>query len=576
MGWMIGLFGNFSNKEIKKIKSIYPSPLHSFQTNKIFIASGGIPETCLTQKANDNSSIRIVCGIGIKYENNESSLMDKSDWNSELEKKDFSQFNLNGHFAIARLSENQLELFTDQLGVRNIYLTKLNDCIAFSTRLDWISKLDENISIDWEEFGARWLLVNQLSGKSILKSVERMSQGSKAIFKTDPVSVKISNSAWHPDFVQTTENKNLDTILKDFTLCGVNTTRKLSLALSGGLDSRILLALLLSSNSRNYCLHSINNPNDPDRKIAARISEELNVEHFFWEQFIPSVDKSVSMINEFIGQTMLAVPASALLNTQFYSLLYNQNKIVIDGSWGEIARRRLFVSLQLKGCKAIYENDYAKLIPLLLSRRPEFFNKEYLQVMNDSLENHIENFCKAMPSVSDFGIGNWLDLFALRTRLPNSSAPEQARSDSEFINYMPFIQPTFLKKIFETQVKERNNNKIFYKIINDSYPALSRFPLVKDGVIYPFWLKTIPAAFLTKLKQKFGFVYKDTLVIRFLETLSEYIQDTFNSTETSSCDYYDHNKVKKILNEFYQKKDYNFAGHVNWLLSFETWRRTIN
>ena len=88
----------------------------------------------------------------------------------------------------------------------------------------------------------------------------------------------------------------------------------------------------------------------------------------------------------------------------------------------------------------------------------------------------------------NIGIDNWIDLFALRTRLPNASAPEQARSDSEFINYMPFIQPAFLKRVFETPVPERKNSKIFHEIIDDNSPMLKHFPLVKDGVIYPFRL----------------------------------------------------------------------------------------
>jgi hypothetical protein len=322
-------------------------------------------------------------------------------------------------------------------------------------------------------------------------------------------------------------------------------------------------------------LHSLNKPDDPDRIIAESISKQLNVEHFLWEQSISSPDKSISLMTDFVGQTMLSVPVSAFLSTRFYSSLYKQNKIVIDGSYGEIARRRLFVNLLLRGKKSIYNKDYAKIIPLLKNNRPGFFAKDYLNIMQKGLQKHVENFCNEMPSVEDFGINNWIDLFALRTRLPNSSAPEQARSDSELINFMPFIQPLFLKAVFNTPVKERRNNKIFYEIINDLSPSLTHFPLVKDGVTYPFSFKIVPAAIWTKLKRKIGLAYTSNLTIQFIESLSEYIQDLVNSTDVRSSGFYNYNQIREMTDGFYKKKNHSLASDVDWWLSFETWRRTI-
>jgi len=575
LGWILGILGSCSDHKLQKLKSIHPTSLHSFISDKIYIAAGGIPETCLSSKSTDSSPGWLACGVGIKYENGNASLMKENDWNSELTKKDFSQYNLNGHFAAVRWNDNKLELFTDQLGVRNIYLTKLNDCIVFSTRLDWISKLNRNISVDWEELGARWFLVNQLSDKSILKNVERINQGGKAVFNLSPFSVEVINKPWHPDFVPSHNDKDLKSTLSDFTLCGLKSNRKLSLALSGGLDSRVLLAILMSSQSNSWSLHSLNCREDPDRKIAEQISKKLSIDHFFWEYSLAPIDKIINPLKDFIGQTMLTVPASAFLNVQFYPMLYNQNKIVIDGSWGEIARRRLFVGLKLRGGKAIYNNDYTGLIPFLQSGRPTFFANDYYHFMQGTLEKHIENFCISMPSPKDFGIDNWIDLFALRTRLPNASAPEQARSDSEFINYMPFIQPDFLKKVFETPVLERKNSKIFHKIIDDNSPKLKHFPLVKDGIIYPFRLRTIPASIYMKIKRKLGFVYHDKMVENFLNHLSDFIQDTIRSTDVRSSGFYDYKRITEITDGYFLKKDMNYARDLNWWLSFEIWRKTV-
>ena len=576
MGWILGTFGNFSNKVLQNLKSIHSQPLHFFTSDKIYIAAGGIPETCRCSTQKDNSSGWVACGVGIKYENGIASLMNNDDWNRELSKKDFSQFHLNGHFAAAKWDKNKLELFTDQLGMRNIYVTKLDDCFAFSTRLDWILKLNKNISIEWEELGARWFLVNQLSDKSILKNVERINQGGKAVISLNHLSVQVINKPWHPDLVQTQKDKDLVSTLTDFTFCGLNGERKLSLGLSGGFDSRTLLALLLSSKSTNWSLHSFNSRKDPDRNIAEKISKKLNIKHFFWEYNLPPVDTILTQLKDFLGQTMLSVPASAFLNTQFYPLFYNQNKIVIDGANGEITRRRFFVGLQLRGEKTIYNKEYAELLPLLQNRRPTLFSNDYLSLLKKDLKKHIIDFCLTMPPAKEMGIDNWIDLFTIRTRLPNSSAPEQARSDSELINYMPFIQPAFLKKVFETPASERKNSKIFHKIINDISPVLKHFPLVKDGVIYPYRFGTVPASVYMMIKRKLGFVYHDNMVENFLKHLSDFIQDTVHSSEVKSSGIYDYRRLVDITDSYYHKGNTDYTHDINWWLSFEIWRQTVH
>ncbi|MDO8550076.1 MAG: asparagine synthase-related protein, partial [Ignavibacteria bacterium] len=493
----------------------------------------------------------------------------------ELTNQTFSQYILNGHFAAARWNKNKLELFTDQLGIRNIYLTNLNDCIAFSTRLDWLSKLNKKITIDWEEVGACWFLLNQISQKSILKNVERMSQRGKALINLNPLSYQIKNQPWHPNLIPSlSEDKDFISILRDFTLCGLNNDKKISLALSGGLDSRILLALLISSKSKNWFLHSINFPDHPDTKAAKVIAKELNVEHFFWEPLIPPADKIISLLTEYVGETILTTPASKFLLLQFYSTLYNQNKIVIDGGYGEIARRRYLNSLLFKGRNAIYNSKYGKIISLLKYSRSNIFKDDYVQLMQVRMQKQMDEIFHTMPMVKSFGVENWLDLFAIRTRLVHFSV-EQSRSDSQLVNFMPFVQPSFLKKLFETKVKDRNNSKLFYKIIKNFSPSLSQIPLVKGGTTYPFGLGSIPSSILIKLKNKLGFYYKDNLVIQFLETLSEYIQDTANSGDVTSCEYYDQKKVKDLVEGFYRKKNLALANEIDWWLTFEIWRRII-
>jgi hypothetical protein len=87
-------------------------------------------------------------------------------------------------------------------------------------------------------------------------------------------------------------------------------------------------------------------------------------------------------------------------------------------------------------------------------------------------------------------------------------------------------------------------------MIKELYYPLSNYPLVKGDKTYPFGLGNLSTSLLVRIKGKLGYGYKDDLTIRFLNSLAEYIQDTINSQDFLSRDYYDQNKIKNIVNGF--------------------------
>ncbi|MCB9068846.1 MAG: hypothetical protein H6629_13680 [Calditrichae bacterium] len=56
---------------------------------------------------------------------------------------------------------------------------------------------------------------------------------------------------------------------------------------------------------------------------------------------------------------------------------------------------------------------------------PIFYCEVQLQLEN-SLAGELENVWSQMPDIRHFGVENWLDLFAIRTRFPNFAAWSKA------------------------------------------------------------------------------------------------------------------------------------------------------
>jgi hypothetical protein len=139
---------------------------------------------------------------------------------------------------------------------------------------------------------------------------------------------------------------------------------------------------------------------------------------------------------------------------------------------------------------------------------------------------------------------------------------------------MPFAQPSLLRKLFDVPVRERNNGKLFLKIVKQNGRGLSKYMRVKNGVIFPFQLSTLASRVLININHKLGRSYSDPTPARFLESLSDFVQDTARSDGVRNCEYYDHPQILKIVDGFYGGNK-GLAHELDWWLAFEIWRQAV-
>lgn len=575
MSWLFGITGQYFPSDLEFFKSIHPPPLHLIQSQKMYVAAGGLEETCLSGSLpgapGQPEAGWLVCGLGIRQCDGRFSLMSQNDWETALADNAFSPRQLNGHFAALRWNGSQVSCFTDQLGIRNLFLAQTGRFTAFSTRLDWIARLRQNCEIDWDQLGGRWLLINQLSTGSILTHTVRLAQGGSAV--CTPQSISAKNQPWEPDFALKTKDKDFASVLTELATFPSQTNRGVSLGLSGGLDSRVLLSILLFSKYKNWRVHSFGNPAHPDVQVAKRIAADFRIEHIFPEDPTFKADEYLNLLRAYIGQTMLAAPASAALRLHYYNILHQPGGLVIDGGKGEIARRRYLNRLLIADRDALLEGNPRKIYPYLKIHRGSFFKKEVGEQMQSAAYAQIESLWETMPPIREMEAGNWLDLLAIRTRFPNLSA-EQALADEVLVSYMPFAQPSFLQTMLTAPVSRRTNGKMFRSIIQKNCRRLTRYPLVKEGTLYPYPFTTIPASLWTGMKRQLGYTFRDNTAQNFLDTLEEFIRDTVHSNEIKQVEFYDYPAILEMVSEYYRGNK-RYTNELDWWLAFEIWRQTI-
>ncbi len=561
MSWIFGYFGNTDQKQFTSPET----PLYQFKDSNLILFAGGNSQTCFF-KSNLLDSCWAVVGIGLQTTDTSYRILDTIDWDANLHSNQINLDPVNGHFVAIKYFDNELKFFTDQLGLREIFIVRLPEGFGFTTRIEWL-KLFIKPEIDLKEFGSRWLLQNQISRNSIIKNVNRLVCAN-AIIKNNSLSIK--QNLWQPDFNPVADQSSFSLSLNK--LLSIK-DKKISLSLSGGLDSRLLLSYLAAKNYDQWDSHTFGDPNHPDSKIASDLLVSLSRKNEIINDDLPAKEEIIDLVKTYSIQSIVTNPISSILNLRFYDRL-DKNRVIIDGGFGEIWRRAFANKLLLLGSNALLQKKSKVVSGLLRYDRADIFSEEALIEMEKGVIEQLDNLFEEIPDANQISPASWIDLFSIRSRLTNYYAPEQIRVDKYVTSFMPLIQKDVVNLIFGLSDVDKKNGKLFKELIKRNSIQLTKHPLVKGNIVHPFNSSSISARLHSRVKNRLGLGYQSKQPIELLNSLKEFINDTIQSSEVKNYEYYDRKKLDKIVNNFLSDgNDYNFE--VDWFLSFELFRQGI-
>ena len=387
--------------------------------------------------------------------------------------------------------------------------------------------------------------------------------------------MKRETTPWLPEFGEG-EITRAATILSSLLRGALDSGRMVSLGLSGGMDSRLLLAMLMGIENRGFTVHTFGDALDPDVRTSSVIANTLGLEWKHFDEPLPDVDSMMSMARQFAAQLCLVEPVSSFLKLRYYPALHRQGRLMIDGGFGEIARRQYLNRVARLGRSALRLRDTKRLFSLMRVDRGDIFNPDVKEVMKRGAHESLERVLSSLPPVSEIGVENSVDLLAIRTRVPNYGAPEQARLDADVINFMPLIQPSFLRPAFSARTTLRSSGWFYRNLIRAHCAPLAGFPLVKSGITYGFGLSTSAAWLLTKVKSKLGQSFVDPTPGRFLMQGREYILDLAHSSDVAEWPPYDSRKIRSAVDAYFRKRNAKLRSTVDWWITFELWRRSLS
>lgn len=576
MSWIIGFFGRRLPDTIERaIGALHPEPLFRWSDDRFYLAAGGIAETCFGgthERATESGETKewVAAGIGIVPGEGECRILSGSDWEGKLELSHPDLRALDGHFLTVRRRGDRVEIFNDQLGLRTMYVGPVPGGIGFASRLDWLAKLRGRNEIDPETFGPHWLTFNQWRSESFLKEIVRLGQGGQAVIDVD--SFTVEDRPWNPSSFE--RPAAMAEALSALVLPRLPNGYRVSLGLSGGFDSRVLLAMLMGRRDSPIAVHIFGDDTEADVRIAKKLAEGEGLDPSHWSDLADDAAEHPDILTEYAGQVMTVEPVSSIAKLAYYPRLHAARRLMIDGGYGEIGRRQFFNRFLKGGTDLLGTLDADRLFPYISLPRADIFNAETLLLMRRGLRRQLEYLWGTMPEAGRIGIGNFLDLLIVRARFPNIGGIEQSRVDAMVWNYMPFAQPSFLEQVFRTPLEERKNARLYRRMIHSAAPSLEGYPLVKGTTTYPYRLPTLPAWAWTKAKAMLGLVPRDDARPAFLRTVREFTLDILHSDEVRTFPMYDHAKILRSVTDYYAG-NVSLAPEVDWWLTFELWRRSV-
>lgn len=568
MSWIVGIFGaSIPRHEQNALLESTQNRLYTLHIHHSLVAAaGGHRDTLVVHS--DDAVAYIAAGIGIRVSETSSSLLTEAEWTERLSPEMPDLDDLNGHFIILRWRNGGVDFYSDRAGLRTMYLAQTDFGWIFSTQLHRVATHRLFSSIDWSAFGSRWLCLQQCSHDSPVRGIYKIPPRGSARITHNSISVQ--SIPWLSFGEQTESALPIDSHIRN--LISIR-NRPLSLGLSGGIDSRVLLALLKSSKN-DFTAYSFGAQDDPDVELAQRICRTEGIPFRLISEPFPSADECVAMLREYVQKTNLVEGASSSVRLRYYARLDGNGAVMIDGGNGEILRRQFLQRFALRGRDDLIHRRTEHLFPLFALHRADIFNDEIRSQMYAGAVNDLDRSLRSLPPPDEIGLENFLDAWTITMRIPVVACDEQARIDEYVPNFMPFSQPDILQRALQMPLNQRRNNRFSKKIIRENAPSLTRYPLIKSGITYPYQLTTLQSRLWTALRSKFGVHNTSMHLHRFLETIREFVLETAHSRTVQQYAPYDYKKILRMVTLYYSG-DRSLGHQLNWWIAFDAWRRAV-
>ncbi len=491
---------------------------------------------------------------------------------------------LNGTFIIAiyDFEKESLLIFNDRYGLLPHYYTVHNNKLLFAPETKAIlqdntfkKELNDEAIADLFAFG-------ELFGtKTFFKEIKLLFPASILTYENEEVKIE---SYWNFRY-----NSDYTILEEDFVTQLVETFKKAvniriedgyryCVSLSGGLDSRAVIAAIDSKKRKNIRAFTFGPLDSDEVKIAKKVADELKI-HFLHRDIPPDM-----IIDNAEEEVWLTEGKAHIGNSFIYPLhksIRNIIDIVFDGYELGVILGGNYSNRKVYRCKN-KEELTKRLLKYRLFPEKEFkelFNPNYYSKIKD---NALISFKKELDKSNSDSLGNKCDNFFLRTHTVSSATMGEVLTRDAIETSFPTFDNDFINIILKIPPKFRLNYRIYRKFLKELSPKLSKIPynktmvpikaslfLWKVGMVYQLAKGKINK--LIRRPDKRSYLNLDKW-IRENKKWKNYFRKLLLSKDSLSRKYFNQNYIDKLMQEHTQNKKDN-SRKLSYLVTFELFLR---
>ncbi len=558
MSWIYGHFGTQipENPDLRLC-------IHKYDTANLKLRAGGSGRNllCMENPCKPDEQV-FVMGDPILRKELDFSYPELSDWQWLLADEERLS-HLDGHWLIVIANQNGIRAYNDPLGKRSLYVHKGQDGYFLCSDISLLKEAGL-AELDAQRFGAYWhsLFPPHLrryapGTQSYYKNVEMLAQGGKLLLSEAGLALRNNT------FVPLEAAQNLAKILENLTLLPLRAGRRVCVGISGGMDIRPLLAILLNSGLPFSTVH-FGSKEGEDYRIAQQIA----LDHDLPFRYISHQEASGGwqMACDYLhGRGFGFNPASHSL-MGYFPILAEEADVFLGGYYGELFRMR-FMSAHIASLFKPGKPDFSSFARYLYLNPESFFIAEINKELHRGFVGSLQDSLAQMPPIGNMPHPLWMNLFYVRHSPRSINMPDLSQLDQHITDYMPYLQNAPIQQHWQQGLWPQLNEGLHRGIIRSYAPELQAYPLAIAEHSAAYFHRPYSLKIRIALKQRKKKVFTSSRTEQFLQVYRREILALRTDARVLQDNWLDTKKVDDILAAYYNGD----RSRQNAVLSFVTY-----
>lgn len=500
-----------------------------------------------TEKTKVNSSLEFIHNLYLEY---------GDDFVTQID----GIFNI----SIYNKKKKQFKIFNDWAGNHNLFYYQQSDCFFYATEIKAILKIAQYKTFNKKAAVSQFMFSHILFEDTLVNEIKLLPPGSILSFENSTLTVKKYydlKNAYKP-FKLSNEKNDIDKLYSLFENCTNKflDKRDISLPLTGGMDSRLLLHFMLKIGYDFRDIYTSKSSLLADPKIAKKICDDLGLKHRINKtDFSEHVD--LFLYNYIVNEGFLPSNLFPRANEKIFQ--NNCNYIIqypsANMTFGDLytPNTKDFIGAYRLNDKII-SKIIAKFVKMSEMTFNSIFNKEYW--FFNEIQDEIREYLNKISEFNSLYVFDyfawyqhcrrWSNIGGMNGKFIGRVAPSQDRKLVEFSFNMP--------------VKYHYWQYIHKKMFKIKCPELAKYPREGTGVplSWPNWLQLIMKAINKKLlPEKYSIdklVHPETYYRNYV---NDKIEQLINSSSLAERGIFKVDELKKIFHEHQSGENYWYIIH---------------